>query len=119
MNFRKLVPHHRADELDQVIARGIWFIESKQRADGSWVGSWAVCFTYASWFALDALHLAGVMATAPVVRKACEFLLSKQNGDGGWGESYKVRLHMFRVLGSTVFLQFRVPVHSVHVCAKK
>lgn len=62
-----------------------------QRPDGSWFGSWAVCFTYAMMFALESLHLAGQSCeNSEPVRRACNFLLGKQREDGGWGEDFKV-----------------------------
>lgn len=70
----------------------IRYIHDSQRPDGSWYGSWAICFTYATMFALESLHLAGeTYENSASVRKACEFLLARQMDDGGWGESYKVR----------------------------
>jgi cycloartenol synthase len=88
--FRAAHPAHRAADIDASIRRGIKYIKSIQRKDGSWYGSWAVCFTYGTWFGLDALAVAGEYATAPgsPARRACEFLRSKQRADGGWGESY-------------------------------
>ncbi len=35
------------------------FIRSIQRPDGSWYGSWAVCFTYGCWFGVSALAAKG------------------------------------------------------------
>jgi len=89
--FRKdhRFPAHRRAEVDRSIARGVEFIKAKQRPDGSWYGSWAVCFTYAAWFGVDGLIAAGESPNSPTIQKACEFLLSKQREDGGWGESYK------------------------------
>ncbi len=56
------------------------------------MGSWGICFTYATQFALESLSLVGeTYGTSEYSRKACEFLVSKQRTDGGWGESYKVR----------------------------
>ena len=34
----------------QAMQRGKRFILKQQRPDGSWYGSWGVCFTYAIWF---------------------------------------------------------------------
>lgn len=52
-------------------------------------GSWAVCFTYGTWFGVKGLTAAGwTFRNSPAIRKACEFLLSKQLPCGGWGESY-------------------------------
>lgn len=87
--FRKKYPDHRAGEIDRAMKRGEKFIKSIQRKDGSWYGSWAVCFTYGIWFGVWGLRAAGhTYETSPEIRKACEFLLSKQRENGGWGESY-------------------------------
>jgi squalene cyclase len=73
------------------ISRAIEFIKQQQREDGSWFGSWAICFTYATWFGLEALACIGEnYQNSDRVRKACQFLKDKQLPDGGWGESYKV-----------------------------
>ncbi len=37
-------PTHRRMEIDLAIAKGVKFIKNVQREDGSWYGSWAVCF---------------------------------------------------------------------------
>ncbi|KAF9302335.1 Lanosterol synthase (Oxidosqualene--lanosterol cyclase) [Mortierella antarctica] len=88
--FRDQHPTYRRGEIDATIERAITFILSVQRPDGSWYGSWAICFTYATMFALESLSSVGQYYhnSAPV-KAACEFLLSKQREDGGWGESYK------------------------------
>ena len=81
--------HPRAAEIRRALARGKRYILGEQRADGSWYGSWGVCFTYGAWFGCEALAALGeTAATCPALRRACEFLVSKQNADGGWGESY-------------------------------
>jgi len=89
--FRKSgnFPSHRRAEIDKAVARGVQFIKQKQRGDGSWYGSWAVCFTYGAWFGVEGLMAAGESPSSPAVRKAVAFLLDKQHADGGWGESYK------------------------------
>ena len=52
-------------------------------------GSWAVCFTYGTWFGVKGLVAVGrTFENSPAIRKACEFLLSKELPSGGWGESY-------------------------------
>ncbi|KAA8499368.1 Cycloartenol synthase [Porphyridium purpureum] len=89
--FQRHFPHHRKDEIADALARGAKFINSIQRADGSWYGSWAVCFTYGTWFGVEALVATGhaLRDGCAELRLACEFLLSKQNADdGSWGESY-------------------------------
>lgn len=85
---------YRKDEIAESIQKGIAFIRKEQRDDGSWYGSWAVCFTYGTWFGVEALVHASVPTYTsrnpdPAIRKACEFLVSKQNQDGGWGESFE------------------------------
>lgn len=86
-------PPHRRDAIERAIRRGLDYIRGIQRADGSWEGSWGICFTYGTWFGLEALACAGEgYATGDAsarVRKACAFLLAKQRPDGAWSESYK------------------------------
>jgi lanosterol synthase len=69
------------------IRRGERFLRDSQRADGSWEGSWGVCFTYGTWFGVRGLLAAGAENSDPALRRACEFLHDHQNADGGWGES--------------------------------
>ncbi|EKX53909.1 hypothetical protein GUITHDRAFT_63716, partial [Guillardia theta CCMP2712] len=87
--FKKFYPHHRSKEIDGALKRGARFIRSIQRPDGSWYGSWGVCFTYGTWFGIEALMTAGCSSDDGSVRLAVNFLLSKQNNNGGWGESYR------------------------------
>lgn len=88
-SFRNLFPEHRKQEIDLCIEKAVNFIEREQASDGSWYGSWAVCFTYATWFGIKGLVAAGKnFDNCPSIRKACKFLLSKQVESGGWGESY-------------------------------
>jgi len=88
--FSRNYPGHRSDEIHKSMTRGIKYIKSIQKPDGSWYGSWGVCFTYGTWFGLEALAAVGETAHSlgSSSRKACDFLLSKQEKDGGWGESY-------------------------------
>ncbi|CAM4918016.1 unnamed protein product [Rotaria socialis] len=74
--------------VQSLFRRGIEFIKNSQRIDGSWYGSWAVCFTYGTWFAIEALVTAGESTKSKIINESVKFLLSKQNLDGGWGESY-------------------------------
>ncbi|XBH77036.1 hypothetical protein VPH35_103575 [Triticum aestivum] len=87
--FRKHYPGHRREEIDKCIHKAENFIESIQRSDGSWYGSWAICFTYGTWYAVRGLVAAGrTFKNCHAIRKACDFLLSKETPSGGWGESY-------------------------------
>uniref|UniRef100_A0A8R7QX31 Terpene cyclase/mutase family member n=2 Tax=Triticum urartu TaxID=4572 RepID=A0A8R7QX31_TRIUA len=57
--FRQKYPVHREDEIEQCIRRATEFIEKSQNEDGSWFGSWGVCFTYGTWFAIEGLSAVG------------------------------------------------------------
>uniref|UniRef100_A0A8C6XRZ0 Terpene cyclase/mutase family member n=1 Tax=Naja naja TaxID=35670 RepID=A0A8C6XRZ0_NAJNA len=110
--FHKCFPEHRALEISEqrvdmlklfpivfsfllreILQKGLRYCQKKQRADGSWEGSWGVCFTYGTWFGLEAhacmqqAYCGGVACQA--VSRACEFLVSKQMEDGGWGEDFE------------------------------
>lgn len=82
------VSTHRTAEIIHAIHAGKEFIKSIQRSDGSWYGSWGVCFIYGTWFGIEGLVAAGEPYDSPAIQKAIKFLLSKQNPNGGWGESY-------------------------------
>lgn len=93
-SFTHQFPDYRKDEIDKSVSRGNAFLKSIQREDGSWMGSWAICFTYATWFGIEGLLATGEKdcmrsKMKNQVVKACEFLLSKQNEDGGWGEHFE------------------------------
>ena len=83
----------------RTITKAVDFLHKAQRPEGPWFGSWGICFTYATQFALESLSLVGeTYENSKSVRRACDFLVSKQRADGGWGESYKVRSR-FRTFG--------------------
>ncbi|GAA0163848.1 cyclase [Lithospermum erythrorhizon] len=87
--FKKLYPEHRREEVVQCIRKAATYIETIQAEDGSWYGSWGVCFTYGAWFGIKGLVAAGRnFDNCYTIRKACDFLLSKQLASGGWGENY-------------------------------
>jgi len=87
--FRAKYPEHRAAEVNRALTRGRDYILSICRPDGSWYGSWGVCFTYGTWFGVEALAIADPCpASTQAISKACSFLLGVQRADGGWGESY-------------------------------
>jgi lanosterol synthase len=87
--FQKFDPTYRTKDIHACISRAVNWVKSDQRADGSWYGSWGICFTYAGMFAMECLAAAGERYdTSGHQRAACEFLVERQRGDGGWGESY-------------------------------
>jgi lanosterol synthase len=81
---------YRSAEIKKIKEEALTYIRRAQRADGSWYGSWGICFTYAGMFALESLASIGeTYENSERVKRGCDFLLSKQMADGGWGESYK------------------------------
>ncbi|XP_013417878.1 lanosterol synthase-like [Lingula anatina] len=92
-HFTSQYPAYRTEEIRQTLESGLQYVKSKQRNDGSWEGSWGVCFTYGTWFGLEAFAAMGYRYDTenvpPEVRKACNFLISKQMADGGWGENFE------------------------------
>ncbi|XP_004513122.1 probable oxidosqualene cyclase [Cicer arietinum] len=88
--FMQQFPGHRRMEIETCIAKAANYIESTQLPDGSWYGSWGICFTYGTWFGVKGLITAGKSyQNSQSIRKACQFLLSKQQKlSGGWSESY-------------------------------
>lgn len=87
--FRQHYSTPRNKEIEQAIQKAVHFIKQCQRTDGSWYGSWAICFTYATYCAIQGLEANGEQYDNSIsVRKACDFLLMKQMEDGGWGEHY-------------------------------
>ena len=87
VEYRERFPADRPLAIAGALARGEEFLRRAQRADGSWLGSWGVCFTYAAWFALEGLRAVGVAPDDEVMQRASLFLQSWQRVDGSWGES--------------------------------
>ncbi|RAL03319.1 lanosterol synthase [Aspergillus ibericus CBS 121593] len=91
--FRTRNGEYRRQEIDTAIERGVKFVERSQRADGGWMASWGITFTYGAFFAMEALHCGGRTYTnSSVVRAGCRFLLDMWEPDGGWGETIESRL---------------------------
>jgi lanosterol synthase len=89
--FHKHWPEHRGKEIESFIDRAVGYIKIAQFADGSWYGSWGICFTYATMFALESLSSIGeTYNNSTHSKRGCDFLVSKQRKDGGWSECYKV-----------------------------
>jgi lanosterol synthase len=84
---------HRPDDplrprADRAILRGVDFLRSAQRADGSFRGAWGINFTYAAFFVVDALLAAGVDRRDRAVAGTVRWLLGAQKPDGSWGEHH-------------------------------
>ncbi|XP_059716933.1 lanosterol synthase-like isoform X2 [Haemorhous mexicanus] len=92
-HFQSQFPEHQAVEIRETLQKGLDFCRKKQRADGSWEGSWGVCFTYGTWFGLEAFasmqHTYHDGTVCQEVAQACQFLISKQMADGRWGEDFE------------------------------
>ncbi|MBX2904315.1 MAG: terpene cyclase/mutase family protein [Chitinophagales bacterium] len=95
ITFQQAFPNFQSENIKTAITNGLNFICKQQLQDGSWYGSWAVCYTYGTWFGVEALYLAkekGYLQSNTIntaLQKAAQFLASKQNTDGGWGESFE------------------------------
>ncbi|GBG74115.1 hypothetical protein CBR_g17826 [Chara braunii] len=89
VSFSKAYPLHRSDEIRTAIKKAQRCILKLQRKDGSWYGSWGVCFLYGTWFGAFGLLASGLTyKSSPDIRRAVSFILDKQLPNGGWGESY-------------------------------
>ena len=76
-------------QIAAALARGERYLRTTQRPDGSWQGSWGICFTYGTWFGVWGLLAAGATPDDPALGRACDFLLGHQRADGGWGEHHR------------------------------
>ncbi|XP_041119674.1 lanosterol synthase [Polyodon spathula] len=92
-HFHEEFPDHRTEEVRSTLQKGLEYCRKVQRTDGSWEGSWGVCFTYGAWFGLEAFACMGHIyqngSACWEVQQACQFLLSHQMQDGGWGEDFE------------------------------
>lgn len=95
--FRHHFPNHRAADIESAVSHAIGYILANQQLNGGWYGSWGICFTYATFFALESLATVGLTYNTSVhARRACDWLASKQKPDGGWGEhSSSCELHEY------------------------
>ncbi|XP_061548207.1 lanosterol synthase [Phycodurus eques] len=91
-HFHMVHPEHRTEEIRNTLGDGLDYCRRVQRPDGSWEGSWGVCFTYGTWFGLEAFACMGHSYQrngCAEVRRACQFLLNHQMPGGGWGEDFE------------------------------
>lgn len=94
--FHKHWPDYRSKEIERFIERAVSWIKTAQFEHGGWYGSWAVCFTYATMFALESLATVGeTYENSNSSKRGCKFLISKQREDGGWSESYQVSFFVY------------------------
>ena len=103
--FQRTYPNHRSSEITRAVRLGAEFIKSIQQPDGSWKGSWAVCFAYGTWFGVEGLLASGEPVQSVAIQRACEFLKSKRLADGCWGEvRLSIQIHgLVTFISSTVF----------------
>lgn len=83
------VPPDLARRIQEAVARGVTFLQSKQLDSGAWLGFWGINVTYGTFFAVSGLLASGTAPTNPIVTRACKALLKMQRPDGGWGESHE------------------------------
>ena len=57
--FSQHDPKYRAEDIRKTKIGALDYIRKAQRPDGSWYGSWGICFTYAGMFALESLASVG------------------------------------------------------------
>jgi squalene/oxidosqualene cyclase-like protein len=87
VQYRAAYPGDRDEAIAGAVERGRDFLFSRQRPDGSFEGSWGICFTYGTWFGIEGMRAAGVRASHERVVRAVTFLEQHQLPDGGWGET--------------------------------
>ena len=51
--FHAQYPSYRSAKIEAAMTKAVVYIRKAQREDGSWYGSWGICFTYAGMFALE------------------------------------------------------------------
>lgn len=73
--------------LDSALAGAARFLRRSQREDGSWEGSWGVCFSYGTWFGVAGLIAAGAHPDDEAIARAVAFLAARQRPDGSWSET--------------------------------
>jgi len=87
---------------DAAIARGVAYLLTHQKTDGSWYGRWGVNYIYGTFLAMRGLRASGSPDVRGALERAAEFLRSIQNADGGWGEScLSYQTHQFEAAPST------------------
>lgn len=75
--------------VDRALRRAERYIRKAQREDGSWQGSWGVCFSYGTWFGVAGLRSLGASTRDAALQEAAGYLLAKEHPDGAWGEDFR------------------------------
>ncbi|KAL6602716.1 hypothetical protein ACP70R_043077 [Stipagrostis hirtigluma subsp. patula] len=108
-------PGYRREQIREYVNKAAVYIENNQKEDGSWYGTWGICFIYGTLFAIKGLLAARrTYENSSCIRKACNFLLSTQLSTGGWGESYlscEREKYCHKVRGSKTFAQEKGKVY--------
>ncbi len=87
---------------DPAISRGVAYLLTHQKTDGSWYGRWGVNYIYGTFLAMRGLRAAASPHARAALEKGAAFLRSAQNEDGGWGEScLSYQTHRFEPTQST------------------
>jgi squalene/oxidosqualene cyclase-like protein len=87
VQYRAAYPGDRDLAIARALERGRSYLFSQQRQDGSFEGSWGICFTYGTWFGIEGLRALGLDHRHERIQRACSFLQQHQLPDGGWGET--------------------------------
>lgn len=87
--YRKAHPGYRDREIERAVEHGLEYVRRVQRDDGSFYGGWGICFSYGTWFGIDALVAGGASEDRERIARACRFLIGHQRADGGWSESHR------------------------------
>jgi len=87
LSYQRRFPTKFSREIARALAHGAAFLRNRQGADGSFYGSWGVCYTYGAWFGIEGLRALGAGVDDPAIVGAVAFLTTHQNADGGWGEA--------------------------------
>ena len=85
--YRAAFPDDHDPRIASAIDRGRSYLLDAQRPDGSFEGSWGICFTYGTWFGIEGLRASGLATDHAAIARACTFLERHQLHDGGWGET--------------------------------